>query len=164
MRGVPGARAIGWSVKASALTFCMCAESSSWKRGSRGVCPTVVRGACGKSQWAMLLPERSDALVEDGTVDYFLDPDRDKAGFVLRFGFDAQTLKTALLEQARAASVDAGPRRTDTELAELVGPLPAPADALQRCVASDSSMRKHHRAISPRCHARSGRHTVSRST
>ena len=105
MRGVPGARAIGWSVKASALTFCMCAESSSWKRGSRGV--------CGKFQWAMLLPKRNDALAEDGTVDYFLDLDKDKAGFVLRFGFDAQTLKTALLEQARAASVDAGPRRTD---------------------------------------------------
>ena len=75
----------------------------------------------------MLLPKRNDALVEDGTVDYFLDPDKDKAGFVLRFGLDAQTLKTALLEQARATSVDAGPRRTDTELAELVEPLPAPA-------------------------------------
>ena len=70
----------------------------------------------------MLLPKRNDALAEDGTVDYFLDPDKDKTGFVLRFGFDAQTLKTALLEQARAASVDAGPRRTDTELAELVEP------------------------------------------
>ena len=112
----------------------------------------------------MLLPKRNDALVEDGTVDYFLDPDKDKTGFVLRFGFDAQTLKTALLEQARATSVDAGPRRTDTELAELVGPLPAPADAFRRCVASGSSMRKHHRAVSPHCHARSGCHTVSRST
>lgn len=113
----------------------------------------------------MLLSKRNDALVEDGTVDYFLDPDKDKAGFVLRFGFDAQTLKTALLEQARAASVDAGPRRTDYGARyELVGPLPAPADAFRRCVAAGSSMRKHHRAVSPRCHARSGRHTVSRST
>ena len=74
----------------------------------------------------MLLPERSDALVEDGTVDYFLDPDKDKTGFVLRFGFDAQTLKTALLEQARAASVDAGPRRTDTELATNLSDLCLP--------------------------------------
>jgi hypothetical protein len=75
----------------------------------------------------MLLPERDDVLIEGGKIEYLLDPAKGKAGFFLRFGSDARTLETALLEHARATSVDVGPRETDYGARyELVGPLLAP--------------------------------------